>query len=467
MLVRLPDRPYGGGVGDHGEDQAAIRPRSSGGWPPWFVLPIIAFVQVVGTFGASRGQEVSRDIDVLTIVIVLAGPVILWFTRRRPVLGAALLMALTFVYFARGYPGGPVVISPVVALIRAVLTGHRRATWVIAGGGVASLVGAHQLAGDYSESGWLPVIGAATWSAVVLVVADIARSRLAKRDAARRARIEQQRRQASEERLRIAQELHDVLAHNISMINVQAGVGLHLMETHPDQARTALAAIKEASKDTLGELRAVLDLLRGSDSAPRMPTGGLHDLDMLVARVRSAELDVNVERTGEARVVPPEVDLAAFRIVQEALTNVVRHAPSARTVRVWLDYRDDSLAVHVDDDGLATASAVAAGDGVGTGNGLPGMRERATALGGSFRAGPRPGGGFGVHAVLPTSAPDAEAASAESPTSRRRARATSAPSGSGAEHASAAGEVDAGDGPTVAPTAAARPGTDAAVGRQP
>jgi signal transduction histidine kinase len=383
------------------------------------VLPVIAFVQVVGTFGASRGQEESRDIDALAVAFVLAGPLILWFTRRRPLLGAALLMALTFAYFARGYPGGPVVISPVVGLIRAVLMGHRRATWVIAGVGVASLIGAHQLAGDYSDAGWIPMIGAATWAIIVLVIADIARSRFARRESARRARLEQQRRQASEERLRIAQELHDVLAHNISMINVQAGVGLHLMETHPEQAREALTAIKQASKDTLGELRSVLDLLRGTDAAPRMPTGSLRDLDALVARVRSADLDVDVLRTGAPGEVPPEVDLAAFRIVQEALTNVMRHAPAARTVRVWLDYRDESLAIHIEDDGRAPGPS--AGGDRATGNGLPGMRERATALGGSFRAGPNPGGGFGVHAVLPVAAgddarPTATDAAAVSPT---------------------------------------------------
>jgi signal transduction histidine kinase len=286
-----------------------------------------------------------------------------------------------------------------------VFTGHRRATWVIAAVGVSALVGAHQIAGDYSDAGWLPVVAAGTWAIIVLVIADIARSRFARREAAVQARAEQQRRQASEERLRIAQELHDVLAHNISMINVQAGVGLHLMDSHPEQAREALAAIKQASKDTLGELRSVLDLLRGDAAAPRMPTGGLHDLDALVTRVRSADLDVQVTRTGTVRDVPPEVDLAAFRIVQEALTNVVRHASSARSARVWLDYRDESLAVHVDDDGRAAVPA--ATDDVAAGNGLPGMRERATALGGSFRAGPRADGGFAVHAVLPTGSGDA------------------------------------------------------------
>lgn len=377
--------------------------RTAGGWPPWFVLPIIAVVQIIGTFGATQGQEIPRDIDVLTIALLLAGPLAIWLSRRHVVVGAVVVVAITFVYMARGYAMGPVVISPVVALIRLVFAGHRRAAWLVATAGVIAATAGHHVAGDHSDAGWVSVLAVVGWVVVVLVVADIARSRLARREASRLAAVEQQRRQASEERLRIARELHDVLAHNISMINVQAGVGLHLMDTHPEQARDALGAIKQASKDTLGELRAVLDLLRGTDTAPRMPTGGLADLDALVDRVRTADLDVTVERTGTPRDVPPEVDLAAFRIVQEALTNVVRHAPTATSVAVWLDYRDRSLAVHVDDDGrTAPTPARPSRAADGGGNGLPGMRERATALGGSFHAGPRPGGGFAVHAVLPT-----------------------------------------------------------------
>jgi signal transduction histidine kinase len=233
----------------------------------------------------------------------------------------------------------------------------------------------------------------------VLLAADLARSRVLRHQAAAAARAEQERREASDERLLIAQELHDVLAHNISLINVQAGVGLHLMDSRPEQARDALTAIKQVSKETLGELRAVLDLLRGDGSAPRTPTGGLGDLDTLVGRVRSPELDVRIERTGTERPMPPAVDLAAYRIVQEALTNVVRHAPSAHLVRVRLDYGAGELVVRIDDDGRESASI-----GVG-GNGLPGMRERSTALEGQFEAGPRPGGGFAVRAVLPIGAP--------------------------------------------------------------
>jgi signal transduction histidine kinase len=214
------------------------------------------------------------------------------------------------------------------------------------------------------------------------------------------------RRRAGEERLRIARELHDVLAHNISLINVQAGVALHLMEEQPEQARTALTAIKAASKDALGELRSVLDVLRHVDEgAPRAPTAGLADLDRLVSGATAAGIDVRVVTSGTPRPLPPSVDLAAFRIVQEALTNVTRHAGQA-TATVSLTYGEEGLTVSVEDDGRGVNGA-GAGTGPerprerGGGNGIRGMKERASALGGDVEAGPRPGGGFRVTASLP------------------------------------------------------------------
>jgi signal transduction histidine kinase len=186
---------------------------------------------------------------------------------------------------------------------------------------------------------------------------------------------------------------------------VQAGVALHLLDERPDQARPALAAIKDASKEALGELRSVLDVLRRSEdgsTAPRAPTAGLRDLPGLVERTRAAGLDVTLDVSGGARSVAAGVDLAAFRIVQEALTNVVRHADTSRA-RVRLDYGDDELTVQVDDDGRVTAPAMTGtGDTTdGAGKGIAGMRERVLALGGSFEAGPRPGRGFRVRARFP------------------------------------------------------------------
>jgi signal transduction histidine kinase len=234
---------------------------------------------------------------------------------------------------------------------------------------------------------------------VLFTAAEIGRSRRERAIEAARTRAEETRRRASEERLRIARELHDVLAHNISLINVQAGVALHLMDNRPEQARTALSAIKQASNEALGELRSVLEILReGHEDPPRSPTSGLAQLDDLVAKTEGAGLRVSTRVEGTPRPLPPRVDLAAFRIVQEALTNATRHAGDAHaTIRIGYGERD--LTVQIDDDGRGTSSAP------GGGQGIPGMRERATALGGDLEAGPRPGGGFRVRAMFPLREP--------------------------------------------------------------
>jgi signal transduction histidine kinase len=202
-------------------------------------------------------------------------------------------------------------------------------------------------------------------------------------------------RRADEERLRIARELHDVLAHSISVINVQAGVGLALLDSDPEQARTALTTIKEASKEALGEVRQVLDTLRTPGEAPRAPAPGLDRLPELVEQAASAGLTVAIENAGGLPRLSPGTDLAAFRIVQEALTNVVRHSGS-RHARVRLEFARGTLRLRIDDDGPATGAEAG-----GSGNGLAGMRERAVALGGTIEAGARDDGGFRVLAVLP------------------------------------------------------------------
>jgi signal transduction histidine kinase len=203
--------------------------------------------------------------------------------------------------------------------------------------------------------------------------------------------------QGSEERLRIARELHDALGHHLSLINLQAALALHLDQDLPAQARSSLTAIKQASLDALGELRSVLDILRRQDRpALRSSMSTLGRLDALVAQAGAAGVEVRTEVDGEARALPLAVDAAAFRIVQEALTNVTRHAgPTTATVRVA--YGDQDLTVEVHDDGHGPGVRNRA-DG---GTGLVGMRERVAALDGELQAGPRPDGGFRVRARLP------------------------------------------------------------------
>jgi signal transduction histidine kinase len=239
--------------------------------------------------------------------------------------------------------------------------------------------------------------GLAAWLGLLAAAAEIVRVRRERAAEAVRNRKEEERRRATEERLRIARELHDVLGHNISLINVQAGVALHLMDERPEQARTALAAIKEASAETLREMRAVLGVLRQADEeAPRSPAPSVARLDDLLSRAGVAGIQVSTEVRGEPRALPHGVDLAAFRIVQEALTNVTKHAgPAAATVR--LTYADRDLVIQVDDDGRGPNGELDRADS----SGIRGMRERAEALGGELAAGPRPEGGFRVRARLP------------------------------------------------------------------
>jgi signal transduction histidine kinase len=219
---------------------------------------------------------------------------------------------------------------------------------------------------------------------------------------AMRTRDEAARRRAMEERLRIARELHDSLTHSISVICVQAGVAVHLARKRGEEAPPALLAIQEAGADAARELRTTLSVLRSEEDGD---SSGLSQLDSLVARAGGAGLPVTVTVTGAERPLPPEVDQAAYRIVQEALTNVSRHAGHA-CASVHLHYTPETLSVQVDDDGAGTG--IGAGTGLrpaGTGLGLIGMRERVTALGGRFRAGPRDRGGFQVRAELPARAP--------------------------------------------------------------
>jgi signal transduction histidine kinase len=226
---------------------------------------------------------------------------------------------------------------------------------------------------------------------------------------AERTRDEAARRRAVEERLRIARELHDSLTHSISVIQVQAGVAVHLARKRGEDVSPALLAIEEAGADAARELRSTLGVLRTADDD--CDDSGLGHLDGLVSRARAAGQPVTVTVTGTARALPPDVDQAAYRIVQEALTNVSRHADRA-AARVRLGYETLTLTVQVDDDGAAQGRPAPHGLGnsehaplaQGPGLGLVGMRERASALGGRLRAGPRAGGGFQVRAEIPVPA---------------------------------------------------------------
>jgi signal transduction histidine kinase len=210
-----------------------------------------------------------------------------------------------------------------------------------------------------------------------------------------RERDEEAQRAVAEERLRIAQELHDVVAHSMGVIAVQAGVGAHVIDQDPAEAKRSLLAISHTSRSTLAEIRRMLGVLREDEGAEYTPAPGLADLERLVRDVRGAGVEVNVEFAGIRTELPPGVDFTAYRIVQEALTNVLKHAGPSRA-SVMIGYEPDALAVEVTDDGRGVNGRATEG-----GHGLMGMRERVSVYGGTFEAGPRTGGGFRVAVRLP------------------------------------------------------------------
>jgi len=362
----------------------------------------LAALLTAGTFAASRHQAAHRPLDAGAIALVVGTAGTLALRRRHPVAVLGLVFGITLVYDVLGYVSGPIWLALVVAFVTAVVGGHRLASVIAAAAGLGIFPWLDYLLRNGPGPSLAGMAALAAWLLVLLGAGEAVRIRRERAAEAVRVREEEALRQASEERLRIARELHDALGHHLSLINVQSGVALHLNEELPAQVRSSLAAIKQASKEALAELRSVLEILRQGEPASRFPTSTLARLDELVSQAASAGLEVRTETHGEVRPLPFGVDVAAFRIVQEALTNVARHAGPATatataTATVHLSYGERDLVVEVDDDGRgATAPDETRGR-----RGIVGMRERAAALGGELQAGPRPGGGFRVKARLP------------------------------------------------------------------
>ena len=369
-------------------------------WRRDLALPaVLLVVQLAGAAATLAGHHSgTKHLGPADWVLLVVGPLALVFRRRWPVavLWVAFVATLT--------PSGAwsANLSLIVAFVLAATSGHRRAAWVVIVVGYISSVWLAPLAYGNPVGSLTFALALAGWLAVLVIAAEVVRLRRERTIETRATRALDARRRASEERLQMARDLHDVIGHNISLINVQAGVGLDLMDTQPEQARAALAAIKTVSKDALDELRTMLGALRqGDEDAPRAPAPGLDRVDELVELTRAAGIPVTVQTVGEARPLPAAVDLAAYRIVQESLTNVARHAGEA-TATVRLTHGPDRLDVEIRDDGHVPATN---GSFPGSGSGIAGMRQRADALGGRLEAGPCPGGGFVVTAHLPLGGP--------------------------------------------------------------
>ncbi|MFI8187877.1 sensor histidine kinase [Streptomyces sp. NPDC085946] len=370
-----------------------------------------SFVDPHGPDGVTWGL---RTPDPLSLLLIALSAAALVFRRRAPRTVLALTGGLTVVESLTGHPRAPVAMAAVIALYTVASTTDRPTTWRVGLLTMTVLTGAAMLAGPlpwYAQEN----LAIFAWTGIGATAGDAVRSRRAvvqaireRAERAERTREEEARRRVAEERLRIARDLHDVVAHHIALVNVQAGVAAHVMDKRPDQAKEALAHVREASRSALNELRATVGLLRqsGDPEAPTEPAPGLDRLDELAGTFRSAGLHVEVARADQDTTLPAAVDLAAFRVIQEALTNVQKHAGPRAKAEVSVVRVGPHIEITVLDDGGGEDRAPAAGGG----HGLLGMRERVTALRGTLTTGPRYGGGFRVHAILPvkTRTPAAE-----------------------------------------------------------
>lgn len=384
------------------------------------VVPV-AVLQVLGTLAASRwggvrggppwlvrgvGAVEPVSVGPWALALLVAGVLALPFRWWRPGLVLGIVLATTSAYAAVVSPRGPFVAVLTMALANAWFRGRRTEAVVAAVLAVVWLPSADPLLGRSPGLDPGALLLAVAWATVTLVVTELVRVRLERVAERRRARADAERRRAGEERVRIARELHDSVAHSMSLINLQSGVALHLGDDLPEPTRQALEHIRDTSRGALVELRTILGVLRSVDGAPgseRNPTPGLDRLPELVERARAAGVAVDATVSGRSTELDAAVDRSAFRIVQEALTNVMKHAPTNR-VGITVSIGADTLDVTVLDEpadraGQAVRRSPPISD---VGNGLIGMRERASAVGGTVRAGPHPGGGWTVVARLPT-----------------------------------------------------------------
>jgi signal transduction histidine kinase len=344
-------------VQDRHEGQWTRRQRGRRrGWPVG-----LATVQLVIALVVSGYHQ--HGLSWPQVGLLIAGPVALGLLGRRPVVAGAAVGVINLGYLLLGFPFPAILPSTLVATVRPFARARREAYW------------------------------------------QFQQEERRRREAERQRSQEEERRQAADERVRIARELHDILAHSLSLINVRASVALEVMQDNPGEVRPALQAIKQASRDGLTDVRAVLATINPDGEggqAPRAPAPDLSRLAELVRQAEAAGLRVELETVGTRRQLPAAVELAAYRIIQEALTNIMRHS-GARSASLVVQYAQSALSVGVADPGPAQLKP----DGHVGGSGLVGIRERAASLGGTAAAAPDGRGGFTVMAMLPASAGEA------------------------------------------------------------
>ncbi|MEU8117984.1 sensor histidine kinase [Spirillospora sp. NPDC049024] len=375
----------------------------------------VTVMQVQGTVARVAAEGATRplaDLGNLGYALLAVSGLVLVVRRRWPVPVFAATALASLAYYAVDFPDGPGWLGLFVSLYTLAAYGDGRRSLLIAGTGIAVLAAVWLYQASDIEPraaiGWVFFrIGASVMSAALgesvrsrRVIAAEAQERA---ELAERTREEVARARVDAERLRIAREVHDTVAHAVAIINVQSGVTAHVLDKRPEQAREALRAIEETSSRALQEMRAILGVLRDDDDG-RAPQPGLDQIDELTAKAREAGLDVTLDASPPTAPLPGAVGSAAYRILQESVTNVIRHVGPTR-VTVALNPGTDALEIRVTDEGRRTGggngSAPGGTDSRGPGRGILGMRERCRLLGGEFDAGPTPGGGFEVTARLP------------------------------------------------------------------
>nr|WP_042195227.1 sensor histidine kinase [Kibdelosporangium sp. MJ126-NF4]CEL21819.1 two-component system sensor kinase [Kibdelosporangium sp. MJ126-NF4]CTQ92598.1 two-component system sensor kinase [Kibdelosporangium sp. MJ126-NF4] len=382
----------------------------------------ITVMQVQGTIVRNSGEPelVLRplaDLGYLGYILLVASGAAVAVRRRWPVAVFAVTALASTVYYALDFPDGPGWLGLFVAIYTLTALGDGRRSLVTAGAGIAAMAACWLIAAADIEPpaaiGWVFFrIGASVMSAAlgesVRSRRFIAAEALERAELAERTREDEARARVDEERLRIAREVHDTVAHAIAIINVQSGVTAHVLDKRPERAREALEAIEKTSSQALQEMRAILGVLR-DDNDGRVPHPGLGQIDELTAKAREAGLDVDIEASSPPPPIPSAIGSAVYRILQESITNVIRHVGTTR-VTVALDYGTDAVEIRVRDEGRRDEAVLRLGDGRvkngladqdKPGRGIRGMRERCQLLGGELDAGPLPGGGFAVTARLP------------------------------------------------------------------
>ena len=350
----------------------------------------LAVVAIVWTAAAAPYMQQERPIDVQGFAMMVGAALALTIRRQWPLLALGVTAALTSAYLVVGYPYGPIMVAFLVAIYTvARYLPLRRALSACAAALVVMLL--HLFTNDAALPGLLGVIPASAWVVVPCAVGVSVRAR---REYAERVRAEAVRQHVLDERLRVAQEVHDVVGHGLAAIKMQADIALHLLAKKPEQAEAALDAISRTSTEALDELRATLAVVRRTDvGSPRAPAPGLGRIEDLRQRMHEAGLVVEVEVSGRRRPLPPSADLAAYRVVQESLTNVLRHGRTkVATVRIGYETGGVTLAISNPADAVRARE-----DGLG----IPGMRQRVTSLGGEFSAGLSSRGFFEVRATIP------------------------------------------------------------------